>query len=540
MLSSLRLEGRQPRQLVLTASRHLAAALKRHCSALKATAEQATAQQAPSDSQCPSDEPPRRAHQPQDRQPAMLDDYGVRAALAGLPPKLSDLEDSHFPLVLSFDMLLGMMDNQLRDPSSASPADVSRRVDAGVFTCRYWPHMNEKARSKAGSAAIVWSEIAATIKGSLEAVKSPGGRLGPDAYLALAEGRHGKGIEKEQRAEIYKLFQQYEKMKVSNGAWDFADVVGRVSRGWAAAGGHKLLPRSKQIEFVYVDEVQDCSMGLLHLLRCLPLAMAGPSSSSNRPARSHDIAGLKPCPNGQQSLHRLRVRLRACRRHGAGDRAGRQRLPVRRCTGRLVQRVCAQEEAAKGLPDGTELQVGRPHALRSSCVFFPADSGEDGGVVCRASNPSALLLVRTHQEVVDLAHHATISVLLHWFPASLDKLSREHSEFRGELPVLLSPGAGNKDILSIMRTSSQRTCSMPTTTEGDRITGQQTEKEDLNSTTIQFGADQAILVYNEAEQKRAQDIMGDGILVLTVEQCKGLEFEVCARLAAAALAQQCP
>ena len=275
MRQSLQLTNGQPRQLVLTASPHLAAALKRHCASLKATLNIfMRGPQAKATSGATNQEPRADA-----TNQVMLDDYGVRQELAGLPSKFDALDDTQFPLVLSFDMLLDLMDAQLQDPfhtalpssQRASPGAAKStikegRVDMARFVAIYWPHMNETYKRKAGSAALVWSEVSSTIKGSVDAVKSAQGRLSQSEYVELGSERSGGSLDKEQRAAIFTLYLQYEKLKGKAGEWDLADVVVHVSRGWAASGGAKLLPRSKHIDFVYVDEVQDCCMGLLHLL----------------------------------------------------------------------------------------------------------------------------------------------------------------------------------------------------------------------------------------------------------------------------------
>lgn len=252
---------RQPRQLLLTASPNLAAALKRHCSALTATLD--LVKQGGSGTRSP-------------RQPAqdhnLLDAYAVRQELQGLPPRLDQLEPSHFPLVLSFDMLLELMDKQLPVPFRDAMGLQAGHgpVSVTTFTAKYWPHLHSGLKQKAGSAALVWAEMSACIKGSIEAMKSAQGRLALEQYVALGHSRRGAALDTERRAAIYSLHLQYEKLKGEAREWDFADMAAYVSRGWGAPGGEVSLPPAKQVDFLYVDEVQDCCMGLLHLLRSHP------------------------------------------------------------------------------------------------------------------------------------------------------------------------------------------------------------------------------------------------------------------------------
>jgi hypothetical protein len=125
---------------------------------------------------------------------------------------------------------------------------------------------------------------------------------------------------------------------------------------------------------------------------------------------------------------------------------------------------------------------------------------------------------------VDLAHHSTIAVLLHWFPDCLDKLQREHSAISGDTPMLLVPQRdGEADLLGMLFGKRGPADAADDTDNDDGVTGDNAAAE---AGHIQFGAHQAILVYSEKQQKRVQSIVGDNALVLTVQQCKGLEFEV--------------
>jgi hypothetical protein len=199
----------------------------------------------------------------------MMDAYAVRQELGGLPSRFDMLEDSHFPLVLSFDMLLELMDGQLQHPFLSPRTSQHAKVDITAFSFRYWPYLNAPLKRKAGSGPLVWSEMSSSIKGSIEAVKSAEGRLGREEYVALAQSRRGAALGKEQREAIYGLYRQYETMKREAGEWDSADMVAHVSRGWrgmSGTGGGAQAGRAKCVDFVYVDEVQDCCMGLLHLL----------------------------------------------------------------------------------------------------------------------------------------------------------------------------------------------------------------------------------------------------------------------------------
>lgn len=205
---------------------------------------------------------------------AMLDDYGVRQLLAAAPARLSDLEAGHFPLVLSFDMLLERMDDLLPDPFIAAAACGAAAAGAppvglAEFVRDFWPRLDEAARREAGAAALVWAEVASSIKGSAPALAAAGGRLDVEQYVSLASTRRGASLAAPRRAAVYRLFLQYESLKSAARRYDRADRVAHVYRGWrrAAADGIELLPAAARVQFVYVDEVQDCTIAELALLQ---------------------------------------------------------------------------------------------------------------------------------------------------------------------------------------------------------------------------------------------------------------------------------
>lgn len=142
---------------------------------------------------------------------------------------------------------------------------------------------------------------------------------------------------------------------------------------------------------------------------------------------------------------------------------------------------------------------------------------------------------RTHQRIVDLAHHGAISLLLHWFPESLDKLQREHSAISGDLPILLTPDGADweTDLIAMLfgDPGTQQAGSPGSEARGRETAcgdgaAQGAGEEVAGGSPVQFGADQTILVYDEARREQVQALVGDSALVLTVQQCKGLEFEV--------------
>ena len=102
---------------------------------------------------------------------------------------------------------------------------------------------------------------------------------------------------------------------------------------------------------------------------------------------------------------------------------------------------------------------------------------------------------RTHSEILKLAN-TIIKLTLNFFPESMDRVDDELSFLPGPKPIFLTD---TNDIISGMfRRSDMRSC--------------------------EFGADQVILVRDKAMQEEVKRVCGSNALVLTVYECKGMEF----------------
>ncbi|KAK4424964.1 Helicase SEN1 [Sesamum alatum] len=108
---------------------------------------------------------------------------------------------------------------------------------------------------------------------------------------------------------------------------------------------------------------------------------------------------------------------------------------------------------------------------------------------------------RTHTGVLRLAQ-SVIDLICHFFPQSIDVLAPETSLIYGESPVVLDPGSDENSILTIFGHSRNA---------GGKWVG--------------FGADQVILVRDDSARKEISNYIGDQALVLTIVECKGLEFQ---------------
>ncbi|GFP95816.1 tpr and ankyrin repeat-containing protein 1, partial [Phtheirospermum japonicum] len=108
---------------------------------------------------------------------------------------------------------------------------------------------------------------------------------------------------------------------------------------------------------------------------------------------------------------------------------------------------------------------------------------------------------RTHTGVLRLSQ-SVIDVICHFFPQSIDVLPPETSLIYGESPVVLEPGSDENLIMTIFGHSGKA---------GGKWVG--------------FGADQVILVRDDSARKEVSNCIGHQALVLTIVECKGLEFQ---------------
>ena len=108
---------------------------------------------------------------------------------------------------------------------------------------------------------------------------------------------------------------------------------------------------------------------------------------------------------------------------------------------------------------------------------------------------------RSHQGIIALGAHI-IECLWHGFPDLVDKLLPETGRYTGPRPIIFS----GFDAERILMTESFGLV-------------------DLYDQLADFGADQVILVRDEHIQEEIHSRIGSNVLILTVLQSKGMEFE---------------
>ncbi|KAK4842428.1 hypothetical protein QYF36_021493 [Acer negundo] len=108
---------------------------------------------------------------------------------------------------------------------------------------------------------------------------------------------------------------------------------------------------------------------------------------------------------------------------------------------------------------------------------------------------------RTHAGVLNLAQ-SIIELLYRFFPQFIDVLKPETSFINGEPPVLLESENKEDAIFKFFGKSGN-----------------------FGTNTVGFGAQQVILVQDDCARKKISNHIGNKALVLTIMECKGLEFQ---------------
>jgi hypothetical protein len=176
---------------------------------------------------------------------------------------------------------------------------------------------------------------------------------------------------------------------------------------------------------------------------------------------------------------------------------------------------------------GTHKQQQQPTAgsLKAAAVSTAASSkGSASGAAAAAAAAldrkakhapvAAQLSLRqnwcTQRNILAVANAIT-DVLYHLFPGTVDKLPPEISEVGGAAPVLLQPGRTNDPLLLVFRADSDASSS---------------SNDSSSRVPTSMNAKTAVLVRDDAAAAPVRQLVGDGALVLTVAEAKGLEYEV--------------
>lgn len=119
-------------------------------------------------------------------------------------------------------------------------------VNYDIFVSKVWPDIRSHGEF---NPSLIWSEIVSFIKGSVGSLDKPDGCLTIDEYTKLGKKRSPNFVGS--RAEVYRIFLEYERVRKSKSMYDLCDVVRHVYAGMKQMGGYVGVP----IHSSYVDEV---------------------------------------------------------------------------------------------------------------------------------------------------------------------------------------------------------------------------------------------------------------------------------------------
>ncbi|CAI5525016.1 unnamed protein product [Closterium sp. Naga37s-1] len=400
-------------------------------------------------------------------------------------------------------------------------------VDFERFKRHYWPAMDQRSTRKAVmGAAFVYREITSHIKGSLQAIRSPLGHVGEEEYVRgmVGSNQRTSAMGESERRAVYGIFQAYERKKRQRREYDSGDLVvylhreirrmrennepwwsaeneplsacvqqpmrstaGRTSSSYSPSHAVKRSPASSSsaapgptcppvFDCVSVDEVQDLTQAQLALL---PLLCGNVASGF-----------LFAGDTAQCIAHGVDFRFEDLARVVYNEFLNREDECSRDVVVNPGHERREQGAGQRRSKVGSHCESTAPGSNSSS------SSSSKSKFISRApvrALPQYQLVrnYRTHNGILKLAN-SVVQLLRSFFPTAIDRLNEELSTVEGVAPVMASVSPAWK---------RQLAQGMP------------------------LSATQAIIV-RSAEQKRALSALFPvKPVILTVEECKGLEYE---------------
>ncbi|KAH9924689.1 uncharacterized protein BXZ73DRAFT_50396 [Epithele typhae] len=448
--------GRRPRQLFISQSKNLVDAVKGYYDKLRLSIEVGRMSKTALKEMASNREAVDQVERLNDLDEAVERDKNQ-------PRRYGELQESSFPLFMSFGRLCVLLENEFRyvvrtgrvektqiDKSKIAslrqvlgirPGDETSRfsllltdrrprlLDFETFLDLVWNHSLEASRHIL-SPELAFTEIMAVIKGSEDAIRSEQGFLSREAYFHRRREHSQSGMSEKQMEAVYALFEQYRRKRgllVGDWYYDVADRARTLIRCFDLVG----IPGRPLIN-IFVDECQDNLLADSQLLRVL-------------------------CPNPHG-------------RFWAGD--------------------TAQTISAHSAFKFSELQ--RLNYQRDLNSYGPKNAQHA---------PMFHLVVnhRSHDGIIQCAQEV-VHLLIKYWRSTIDELEDERGSCPGPKPLLISA-------------------------EEDSAIFRLIFKDPEGSTTVDFGARQCIIVRNDAARQRLRKLVGDVAYILTIYESKGLEFD---------------
>ncbi|XAR48021.1 RNA helicase [Bertholletia excelsa] len=367
-----------------------------------------------------------------------------------------DIPPGKFPLVITFHKFLMMLDGtlgnsyfkrflgagELSQCTSRCSRSVAletfirtKEVSYDRFCSLYWPRFNSRHTKKLDPSRV-FTEIISHIKGGMCLRGANRNKLTREDYFLMSEDRVST-LSRKNREIIYDIFCDYEKKKMEKGEFDLSDLVNDLHERLGNEGF-----RGDEVDFVYIDEVQDLTMRQIALFKYI--------------CRNVDEGFVFSGDTAQTIARGIDFRFQDIRSLFYNEF-------VMKCRG--------------------DSSAGRK------------EKGHISETLSLKQN------FRTHDGVLKLAQ-SVIDLIYRFFPNSIDVLNPEKSLIYGEAPVLLKSKNDEDAIITIFGNS-----------------------RNVSKSIVGFGAEQVILVRDDCARKEISDYIGKQALVLTILECKGLEFQ---------------
>ncbi|ONK71077.1 uncharacterized protein A4U43_C04F4480 [Asparagus officinalis] len=180
-------------------------------------------------------------------------------AFSDIPDSFKNITQKHYPLIITFQKFLVMLDGSLGNSFfdkfddgelSLKRTGVSRsfalqtlirkkEVTYPRFLSSYWPHFNTQLTKKLDS-SVVFTEIISHLKGDITSNVPFDSWLDREAYVGLSE-RRASSLNCDAREIIYDIFLAYEKTKRRNREFDMSDLVCDLHRRARVYGRNAIL-----------------------------------------------------------------------------------------------------------------------------------------------------------------------------------------------------------------------------------------------------------------------------------------------------------
>ncbi|KAI4387373.1 hypothetical protein MLD38_005211 [Melastoma candidum] len=381
-----------------------------------------------------------------------LDDV---ALFKGIPDNFRDVSPDSYPLVITFHKFLMMLDGTVGESYFNRFPDLrellcgkyaisstfglhshikAKEVTYDKFHAIYWPRFNNTLTRKLDPSRV-FTEIISHIKAGARSGDSYVGIISKDAYVSLSRSRVST-LNAEKRADLYDIFEEYEKLKKKNWEFDLADFVNDIH-----CRLHREAFKGDDIDFVYIDEVQDLTMSQLSLFKYI-------------------------CRNVEEGFV------------FSGD-------------------------TAQTIARGIDFRFEDIRSLFYKDFLYKSgemsDTRTEKGQLSKSFHLNQNF--RTHDGIFKLAQ-SIVDLLYYYFPLAVDVLSPETSHICGEAPVILLSDNDDNAIVSIFGNSNKP-----------------------DKAFVGFGAEQVILVRDDHARNQVWGVVGGRALVLTIVECKGLEFQ---------------